>query len=178
MPKVSVLIPMYNAQDTIERAVLSANQLDLGGVEVIIVDDASRDQSLQVVDELNLECVRIISAGSNRGPSFCRNVGLELAVGEWIAVLDSDDWFSKGRLSKLIGIAETNGLDLIADDQWLWGGSPIRPMRRRSETLSILRQTDKPYNVNIKTLLENVGLGITQPIFRRSFLEKHNIRYR
>ncbi|TIL77371.1 MAG: glycosyltransferase family 2 protein, partial [Mesorhizobium sp.] len=82
---------------TIERAIASAIAQRGVSVEVIVVDDQSRDRTLDLAQSYPEDIVRVVALEQNRGPGGARNVGLELARGRWVAVLDSDDAVYPGR---------------------------------------------------------------------------------
>jgi succinoglycan biosynthesis protein ExoO len=107
-----------------------------------------------------------------------RNLALNEAKHDWIALLDADDWYSDSRLSRLIEIATVHAFDVVADDQWLYFESELAPVRKRSERLPIFANANPVKGVSLQELLSNVGLGIVQPVVRREMLEKHNVRYR
>lgn len=128
-PKVSVAVANYNAARFISAAVRSALQQTLQDIEVIIVDDCSTDNSLEVLDQLagEDERVRVVRLAHNGGPSAARNAALRLARGCWFAVLDSDDLFAPERLEHLIHIAEQMGADIISDNLLVFDdGFPTR----------------------------------------------------
>jgi len=116
---VSVVIPTYNAGATLERAVRSALDQSLGDIEVIVVDDASRDFSWNLVGDLLIEDARIrgIRNKQNQGKPVGMNRAIALARGRWIAVLDADDWFERDRLATLIALGERQQVDMVADNQ-------------------------------------------------------------
>ncbi len=68
-------------------------------VEVVVVDDTSRDRTLEVARSYPQDIVRVVALPANSGPGGARNAGLELARGRWVAVLDSDDTVYPGRLA-------------------------------------------------------------------------------
>jgi glycosyltransferase involved in cell wall biosynthesis len=90
---ISVIIPMYNAEQHIENAISSIASQEKHGLnyEIIVVDDDSKDKSREVVKNLNNERIRLIELKENEGTANARNTGLKLAIGEWIQFLDSDD---------------------------------------------------------------------------------------
>jgi glycosyltransferase involved in cell wall biosynthesis len=95
-PNVSVVIPMYNSQATIERCIKSALSQTYDCVkEIIVIDDGSTDDGYEIVKKLSLDEPGIILIKKeNGGAASARNTGLKLATGEYIAFLDSDDeWF-------------------------------------------------------------------------------------
>jgi glycosyltransferase involved in cell wall biosynthesis len=99
-PKVSVIIPTYNRADLIGRAIDSILAQTLRAVEILVIDDGSTDNTRKVVGVYG-EPVRYIYQ-DNQGISSARNRGIELATGEYIAFLDSDDYFLLNNLEEKI----------------------------------------------------------------------------
>lgn len=91
MDKVSVVIPTYNRENTLLRALRSVLQQTQPVHEILVCDDGSTDNSKQKVEELNDPRIKWIDCGHNGRPSIPRNKGIAAASGEWIAFLDSDD---------------------------------------------------------------------------------------
>ncbi|MEZ6146240.1 MAG: glycosyltransferase [Planctomycetaceae bacterium] len=95
-PLVSIIIPCYNAAEFVAEAIESAAGQTYGNVEVIVIDDGSTDESVDVLrsfgDRIRWE------TGPNRGACAARNRGLELAQGEIVQFLDSDDLLHPGKL--------------------------------------------------------------------------------
>ena len=89
VPKVSVIIPCYNAWRTLPRALESVMQQRIDSIEVIIVDDGS-EPALELPSHLEAPSVRLLRQ-SNQGAAAARNTGIDAAQGEWIAFLDADD---------------------------------------------------------------------------------------
>lgn len=95
MARISVIIPLYNKAQTISRTLQSVARQSVQPLEVIIVDDGSTDGSAEVVESMALEQVRVVRQ-ANAGVSAARNKAIELAQGEWVALLDGDDvWCEK-----------------------------------------------------------------------------------
>ena len=92
MPDISVIIPLYNKGMIIERTVKSVLGQTYPNFELIIVDDGSTDNSVEVVQRIKDERIRLISQ-KNAGPSAARNTGVRNAKTEWIVFLDGDDEF-------------------------------------------------------------------------------------
>lgn len=112
-PMISVVIPVYNRSHTLKRALESLNKQSYRAFEVIVCDDGSTDDIQAAIDAASvispLQYVRIPNSG---GPARPRNRAVELARCEWIALLDSDDWWDEDRL-ELISRELTEGVDLI-----------------------------------------------------------------
>jgi glycosyltransferase involved in cell wall biosynthesis len=96
MPKISIIIPVYNSEKYLEEclnSVISQNQLDC---EILLINDGSKDKSLAICKKIAEQDNRIVVIDKeNGGVSSARNAGLEQASGEYIAFVDSDDWVDK-----------------------------------------------------------------------------------
>ena len=112
MPKVSVIVPVYKAEGFLRRCVESVQSQSFTDWELLLIEDGSPDRSGALCDELAAEDSRIrVFHKPNGGVSSARNVGLDKAKGQYIAFLDSDDWFLDGMLETLVTLAEENGAD-------------------------------------------------------------------
>ena len=115
---ISVVVPAFNAAVTIASALDSALVPSSIPVEVVVVDDASSDETSDVVGQIARRDprVRLLRLPENRGPSYARNRGAELARYEWIGLLDADDRWTPGRLERLAGVVESTGAEVVSDD--------------------------------------------------------------
>lgn len=102
---LSIIIPMYNSEKYIEHAIQSVLQQKPHAlrVEIIVVDDKSKDESCLVVERMNAENIILIKHVNNSGTAAARNTGLSVAKGQWIQFLDSDDTLSDEHLASLQG---------------------------------------------------------------------------
>lgn len=92
LPLISVIVPVYNAQDYVERCVRSLMKQTYQNLEIILIDDGSTDDSLDICGKLKMEDGRIrVFSQPNRGVGAVRNLGLSLAQGAYLAFVDSDD---------------------------------------------------------------------------------------
>lgn len=101
-PLVSVILPTYNREKYILRAIESVLSQDYKNIELIVVDDGSTDHTKTLVEEYPDERVRYMRTPVNRGVAFARNAGIRRARGEFIAFQDSDDVWLPGKLTKQI----------------------------------------------------------------------------
>lgn len=105
-PNVSVVIPTYNREQLIARSVKSVLSQTYQDFEIIIVDDASTDNTEEVVSSFNDERIRYVRHEENRGEAAARNTGIKVARGDYIAYQDSDDeWFPE-KLARQIELLE------------------------------------------------------------------------
>lgn len=109
---VSVIIPSYNREDTIERSVRSVLAQTYRNLEVIVVDDHSSDNTRQVVEAIDDDRVRYHCLENNSGACAARNKGLQLAKGDIIAFQDSDDAWRHNKLEKQIAVLEETHADV------------------------------------------------------------------
>ena len=111
--KISIIIPVYNTEKYLSRAIDSVLKQKFDGVEIIIVNDGSNDKSGIIADKyrMSYKHIRVIHK-ENEGLGFARNTGLSYANGEYILFLDSDDYIDKGTLYKIYNLATSTNADL------------------------------------------------------------------
>ncbi|WP_018868617.1 MULTISPECIES: glycosyltransferase family 2 protein [unclassified Thioalkalivibrio] len=116
-PRVSVVMPAYNAQSTVVQAVHSVLEQTMESIELIICDDCSTDGTWDVLSSVRDPRVRLIHNEQNIGPGRSRDRAIAVSKGSWIAVIDADDAWHPDRLSQLMWRAEAwGGHALVFDD--------------------------------------------------------------
>jgi len=120
-PRISVVVPAFNAEDTIRDAIASIEAQGVSPLQVIIVDDASGDRTRDVLADVTADRdgYRVIGRQSNGGPAAARNEGIEAARGEWLAFLDGDDAWLPNRLKMQLRLAHEH------PDVTLWCGDVV-----------------------------------------------------
>ncbi len=172
-PKVSVITPAYNAAPYIGQAIESVQAQTLADWEMIIVDDASTDDTAQAVRRyLSDPRIRFLQNERNMGAGYTRNRALEAAQGEWIAVLDADDWFAPQRLEKLTAFAEQMEAEMVADLQVYhteWGSV---------YTIAWATHAKPPQSPRFYTPEQVIKAHPSiKPLIRAEFLRQKQIRY-
>ena len=113
-PLVSIILPVYNAQSHLARCVGSICAQTYQNIEIIILNDGSKDQSLPVCEEFRQKDSRILLVDkANSGVSDTRNLGLKLASGKYIEFVDSDDYLDPDFTERLVAAAEENEADFV-----------------------------------------------------------------
>ena len=113
IPKVSIIVPIYNEEKQLRRCVDSILNQTIKDIEVILVDDGSPDNCGSICDEYEKIDKRIkVIHKINGGLSSARNAGAEIATGEYIGFIDSDDWIEKDMYEKLYSIASSQNSDI------------------------------------------------------------------
>lgn len=116
-PMVSIIVPVYNAQDYLERCVDSILNQEYDDFEVILVDDGSTDLSGEICDRYRALDTRVrVLHKENTGVSDSRNLAIEQAKGTWLQFLDSDDWITPDATRLLVRGADSHGCDMVIAD--------------------------------------------------------------
>lgn len=112
--KISVIVPVYNNEKYVERCINSIMEQTYKNIEIIIIDDGSKDNSLQICERLKSFDERIIIISTeNCGVSHARNLGIEKATGDYIAFVDSDDYVNENYLQNLINETDNGQVDMV-----------------------------------------------------------------
>ena len=178
----SVLIPAYNVSGIIGRAIRSAAAQTFPPLEILVIDDCSTDNTVEVVKALarDIPSLRLLSTRANGGPSAARNVGLRAAKGDWIALLDADDAWKPGRLERLSEVASATSADFVADNLVMWDAvadstGQIGLLRtsgaQKQITLVDVFRADDNFNFS------KTSFSLMKPICRRKFLVDHKLEY-
>lgn len=118
MTLVSVVIPTYNRSEHIQRAIQSVLGQTYSHFEIIVVDDRSQDNTVQIVQEYvrTDSRIRLVVHSERKGAQAARNTGIQAAAGEWIAFLDSDDQWLPHSLNSRLQLAQVSGLHVVHSD--------------------------------------------------------------
>lgn len=113
-PKVSIIVPVYNVEKYLERCINSLRNQSLTDIEIILVDDSSTDSSLEICKKAAEKDPRIkVISKINEGAGKARNAGLEIATGEYIGFVDSDDYVNEDTYKTLCEKADKYASDLV-----------------------------------------------------------------
>jgi succinoglycan biosynthesis protein ExoO len=181
-PLVSFIVAAHNVERYVESAVRSALGQTVAEIEVVVVDDGSRDTTPIIVEKIMREDARVVllrrdTAG---GPGIARNLAMEHARGEWLAVLDSDDLAEPERTERLLAFARCTSSDMVADNLMRFDDGTGRNLS------SLLPTSEAPFAVQIDAVEYidmNVifgtrpSLGYLKPVFSANFMNCHDIRY-
>lgn len=170
MDLITVIVPVYNVVNELERCVRSVLSQTYSDFELLLIDDGSCDGSGNLCDKLMLEDSRIkVFHKCNGGVSSARNYGLDIATGVYVCFIDSDDWVESNYLESLLPVS---GVDLVI--------SSIKCEGDQQEIIMIQDAVRTKSGIvdNFNKLLEH--MAVCSPcckIFKRDVIEKNNIRY-
>lgn len=182
--RASVVIPAFNAEKTIARALSSACRQSEDKLEIIVVDDASVDRTAAIVagEAASDHRIRLLRLAVNSGPAAARNQGIAVARGDWIALLDADDSYHPERVKSLLDFADRVGADMIADNILLCDASgqspdaPMIPPALLSEPTELTTAEFIARNVGSPSM-PRVSYGFLKPLLRTSFLRDKQLSY-
>ena len=156
-PKVSIIVPVYNAERYLERCLNSLRNQTLKDVEIILVDDSSTDSSLQICNRIAQEDSRIkVIHKANEGAGPARNAALHIASGEYIGFVDSDDFIELNMFESLYNKAVQYDSDLVMSGVLFVDGNMF------SEKGECIRKTyfDKDTHFDTEEALKMLRMGI------------------
>ena len=111
---LSVIVPAYNCEDTIENTIKSILAQNIQDMEILVINDGSKDKTSSIVCNLSKRDSRIkLFNNANHGVSYSRNFGIEVASGKYLTFVDSDDFLEKDVFSKAIDIFNTQKIELV-----------------------------------------------------------------
>lgn len=176
---VSVIVPAYNAEKTVEKALRSLIDQTFKDIEIIIIDDGSKDKTREIISSFAAKDsrIRLILKDVNEGLSAARNSGIQIAIGDYIGFVDSDDWCEKDMFEKLYDGANNADVvvsgfyhDSLADD----GSLVVQTEDRMTESVST---ADKKEIVKWAAKLDSMRIfAFTwNKLYRREFLQKTGI---
>ena len=173
---LSVIIPVYNSAAYLPQCVDSILAAGIGGLEILLIDDGSTDNSPAVCREYAARhsCVRYYRRG-NSGPSAARNRGLELAAGQYIAFFDSDDWVLPTAFADAVLRLESCGADIWASDfhRVADNGAVLDRVYQIKESSEPLPGSYKTQFLSAPDCVWNVW----RYIFRREYLDSAPLRF-
>lgn len=139
-PLVSIIVPVYNAQDSVARCLESICRQTWKNLEIIVMNDGSRDDSLTICNQFRAKDPRIIVVDkANTGVADTRNCGLLLTQGKYIQFVDSDDLLEPFYTEALVQAAEQHGADLVITPYWMVIPYNSTKVGQKMEDLQIAR---------------------------------------
>ena len=169
MVKVSIIIPIYNVEKYIDDCLSSLVNQSLKDIEIIAVDDGSTDSSGKILDKYAKKHTNIIAIHQpNQGISASRNRGLDIARGEYIGFIDSDDFADTTMFEKMYSCAKDNNLDIAVCDYYKkYNDGSLKEEKTINFDIG---------NINNNPLLfTNINMAIWNKIFKRNLF--NNIRF-
>ena len=172
MVKVSVILPVYNSQDYIEKSIESVLTQSFTDFELIIVNDGSTDNTSDIINSFTDDRITLITQ-SNQGPGAARNNALEIACGDYVMYLDSDDWLCPDALEVAYSQITRFDADLTFFQMINYDGE--RYYENDWFELKTFDSTfeDRPFSPQeTPGSIFDLSVGVCQKIYSRQFLER------
>lgn len=175
-PKVSVIIPVYNAGSHLEKCLVSILNQTFELLEIIAINDGSTDDSLSILkDFANLDSRLKVIDQANEGVSVARNKGLSLAQGEYIGFVDADDYIEEQMYEKLYNCAKQYDCDVVVAN--------VLDETEKSATVSLQFETrkveisDDQMDEFLKEHFFTFGHAVWHKLFRRQLVEDYQLKF-
>ncbi|MDO4199470.1 MAG: glycosyltransferase [Clostridia bacterium] len=177
--KVSVIVPVYNTEKYLDECLRSIENQTLREIEIILVNDGSKDGSRKILEEhaKNDERIKVINQ-ENAGVAAARNHGLREAHGDYVAFVDSDDVIAPWAYEKLYASAKKYRVNVVASELTKFedGTEPdINSMKYDDSKVSFHKR--RKYQNPFYDMIDNTAFMVTK-IYRRSFLAENNIWFK
>ena len=184
LAKISVIMPLYNAEKFLEQSIKSVLSQTFKDFELILVDDCSTDGTLAVAESFDDARIKILRNKKNLGmPGSTRNVGLNAAQGEYVYFMDDDDVLLERGLEVLVDAAEKNSADVVSTTKWYISKKYEIVGTSNTDATLIQFRPAAPVSADLKTRIyqEFVQKGMhVAPwlfLYRREFLLANKIRF-
>lgn len=181
MTKISIIVPFNNVEKYISKCLTTLIYQSLEDIEIICINDASKDASKEIVQKYldNDKRIILLNLDVNLGQSYARNLGLEIASGEYIAFVDADDWCSLDMFEKLYNSAKQNNTDITMCKSQLYDDIEQNFYTNDYYGLKAFEQfKDKIFNANdAKDDILNNTAVLWNKIYRHDFLIDNNIKF-
>ncbi|WP_432204877.1 glycosyltransferase [Cetobacterium somerae] len=167
---LSVIIPAYNVEKYIKRCIDSVLNQSLKEIEIIIIDDGSKDKTSDICLEISTKNSNIkYKKVENSGCSAARNLGILMSTNKYIAFLDSDDWVDQDMYEEMIKVAEKNDSDIV-----ICGFKKLNEEKKLLSTVKILEKKNKDDYIDCKTEWFSSPCN---KIYKRDLILKNNIKF-
>lgn len=175
MAKISVVVPVYNVEKYLKECINSIINQTLEDIEIICVNDGSTDSSLEILNDYAKKDSRIIVINkSNSGYGHTMNMGLNAASGEYIGIIESDDFADKNMFEDLYKLAKEYDADIVKGDWYnYWSKNKFARKNNRISSAKTLKLTNSKQD---KSLLR-INPSVWSAIYKKEFLNKYNIRF-
>lgn len=183
---LSIVIPIYNSGIYLERCLNSIVNQSREGIELILVDDGSTDDSPEICDRFSKQYPFIkVLHQKNMGQSGARNKGMELAAGKWISFVDSDDYVADDFIQQIFGNMEPEVDFLLFETLDIDAGEMVETKNRGTGRVQYYGEAERDLFVKSsfmgRSVMEGCKIGLNSAhgmVYRRSMLKEHDILFK
>lgn len=184
-PVVSIIVPVFNVERYLGRCMETLLGQTMENIEIILIDDGAPDHCPAICDRYDQQDERIrVIHKKNQGLGLARNSGLDIARGEYIAFVDSDDYVDRDMCAKLYEVAKRYDADLVYGGNYYQEGDVVRASRSISKE-TVWRGQEEIRGLLLDLIATEPGktrdtmmeVSVWKAIFRRTILEEYHIRF-
>jgi len=174
MKKVSVLIPVYNVENFVQRCAESIFRQNYDNLDVVFVDDCSPDNSIQRINDTLQDYpnrknqVRIVKHKENRGLAAARNTGVDAAIGDYLMHVDSDDYLDEAAISQCVELLEKEAADVV-----VFGVNHVYPNKTVTNIVNVPLSKDEYLKL---MLSRRTRVNIWGALYKTELYKKHDIQ--
>jgi len=177
MPKVSVLIPCYNVEKFIKQCLDSVLNQTLTDIEIICINDGSKDSTLEILEDYAANDERIVILNKeNSGYGDSMNRAMELSTGEYIGIVESDDYIRREMFERLYTTASKYDLDIVKANFYLWWSDTDKIITHQACQPEECNYIFEPKNYKNGTMFSRKP-SIWSAIYRTDFLRNNSITF-
>ena len=162
MDKVSVIIPVYNSSKYLKECIDSVVDQTYENLEIIIVDDNSTDDSLNIIKEYKDKRIVLIQLSNNNGAAIARNEGLKRSTGRYVTFIDADDYWVLDKIEKQVNFIKNNNYHFIYSNYLYYKNGKTHVAKT-------------PSSLTYKGLLKNTAIFTSTVMFDMNFFKKEDI---
>lgn len=178
MPKISVIVPVYGVEKYLKEAVDSILNQTMTDLEIILIDDGGKDSCPKIIDEYAEKDSRIIPIHKpNGGYGQTCNIGLERATGEYVAILEPDDYIDKDMYEDLYKVAKENNSDVVKSSFYDNLQSETKVCCKRIEWIGEEQIPRETFKIEECPLFLSYHPSVWTCLYKREFLNKNKIRF-
>lgn len=185
-PKVSVIVPIYNVDKYLERCLESLVNQSLQEIEIILIDDGSTDNSPLICDKYAKQDTRIkVVHKQNQGLGMARNTGLELASGEYVVFIDSDDFIEKNAYQEMYDMIKSESAEMLITNyyEYVTNTSEKKEMRTVRNARIVEGEEIKKLACQmvgfspLKKNEDDIGMSVWKNMYLRRLIEDNQIKF-
>ena len=178
--EISIVIPIYNVENYLRECLESVYKLDLTNKEVILINDGSKDNSLKIAEEYTNKYFKdtILINQENKGLSGARNAGLNIAAGEYIFFLDSDDFLDSNETELFFKEGIKKKQDILIGNYWEYFGKDDKKILISSVANKKIINQKGNYFLDRDVKNSCFSVVVWRNLYKKEFLQKHNLFFK
>lgn len=166
---IDIILPNFNKGDYIEECIASILNQSFQNWKLYIIDDCSTDNSLKnIIKYKDHQQIKIVKLKKNKGPSFCRNIGMRLSNSKYISFIDSDDYWTKDKLKKQLEFMKKNNYDFTFTD--------YIPFFHSENKKKFLKKTNIINLFDFKKFSRNSSINTSTMILKRDLIKSNKFK--